>query len=173
MVQKKRRKKRAGWKTQVFFIMLILICILFSSIAVILVIGMIPTVVAAIVDRTEGRMRTLTIGAINFAGCAPFIVEVFKKGNNIETAIHYIIQPRTIVVMYFAAGMGYLIDWAMTGIVSSIMVQKSKSRLKEIQKQQKELTERWGQEVTGTIALDEYGFPQDISSQKHEESLAP
>ncbi len=165
----KKRKKVRGWKTQIFFIMLILICILFSSIAVIIVIGMIPTVVAAIVDRTEGRMRTLTIGAINFAGCAPFIVEVFNKGNNIETAIHYIIQPRTIVVMYFAAAMGYLIDWAMTGIVSSIMVQRSKSRLKEIHKQQKELTERWGHEVTGTVALDEYGFPRDALAVKTEE----
>ncbi len=158
---KKTKKKSFGWKGQILLIGFFLTSLLFSAVAIILIIGMIPTIVAAIVDRTEGHIRTMTVGAINFAGCTPFMIEVFKKGNNIETAVSYIAQPRTIVVMYFAAGMGYLIDWAMTGIVSSIMVQRAKARVKEIQKQQKELTDRWGQEVTGTIPLDEYGFPKD------------
>ncbi len=145
-------------------------CVLFSAVAVIMVVGMIPTIVAAIVDRTEGRIRALTIGAINFAGCAPFMIEVFKKGNNLETAITYILEPRTIVVIYFSAAMGYLIDWAMTGIVSSIMVQKTKSRLKDIQKMQKDLTDRWGMEVTGTIPLDEFGFPRENTNAKPQET---
>ncbi len=142
---------------------------MFSAVSILLVVGMIPTLVAAIVDRTEGRMRVWSVGAMNFAGCAPFMIEVFKKGNNLETAIAYIVQPRTIVVMYFAAGMGYLIDWAMTGIVSSIMVQKTKSRLKNIQTLQKEMVDRWGAEVTGTIPLDEFGFPKDSMTQKPDE----
>lgn len=158
----KRKKKQKGlWKKQVFLIVGILSTVMFSALAVIVAVGMIPTFVAAIVDQTAGKMRTLTIGAINFAGCAPFMMEVFHKGNNIEIAINYIIQPRTIVVIYFAAAMGYLIDWAMTGIVSSIMVQKSKSRLGDIKKEQGALVERWGQEVTGSIPLDEYGFPKE------------
>lgn len=165
----KRKKNSVGWKGQIFLIVGILCCLMFSAIAVIMVVGMIPTIVATIVDRTEGRMRSMTIGAINFAGCAPFMVEVFKKGNNLETAITYILQPRTIVVIYFAAAMGYLIDWAMTGIVSSILVQKTKSRLKEIQKNQKDLTERWGVEVTGTVPLDEFGFPKEVVAAKAEE----
>jgi hypothetical protein len=166
----KRKKNTVGWKGQVSLIVGILCCFLFAPLAVILVVGMIPTIVAMIVDRTEGRMRAMTIGAINFAGCSPFMVEVFKKGNNLETAITYILQPRTIVVIYFAAAMGYLIDWAMTGIVSSILVQKTKIRLKEIQKDQKDLTERWGVEVTGTVPLDEFGFPRENPAAKAEES---
>lgn len=158
---KRKKKKSVGLQKQVLLIVSILSAVIFSAMAVVLAVGMIPTFVAAIVDRTEGKMRTLTIGAINFAGCAPFMLEIFNKGNNIEVAINYIIQPRTIVVIYFAAAMGYLIDWAMTGIVSSVMVQKSKNRLKEIKKEQELLAERWGQEVTGNIPLDEYGFPKE------------
>jgi hypothetical protein len=167
---KRRKKKSFGWKGQIFLILAMFACVIFSAMAVILAVGMVPTIVAAIVDRTEGRMRSLSIGAINFAGCMPFLIEVFKKGNNLETAITYISQPRTIVVMYFAAAMGYLINWAMAGIVSSVMVQRTKSRLKEIQKTQNELTTRWGPEVTGTIPLDEFGFPKEISPQKAEEA---
>jgi hypothetical protein len=166
----KKRKKKLTWKGQILLILAMFGCVIFSAISIILAVGMIPTIVAAIADRTEGRMRTLSIGAINFAGCAPFIIEVFQKGNNIETAISYISQPRTIVVMYFAAAMGYLINWAMTGIVSSVLVQRTKSRLKDIQKLQSELTDRWGPEVTGTIPLDEFGFPKDMAPAKAEES---
>jgi len=168
----KRRKKKVGWKGQVFFIVLLFLCILFSSMAIVMVIGMIPSIVAWITDRTEGRIRTLTVSSMNFAGCVPFLVEIYKTGNNIETAVSYITQPETIVVMYFAAGMGYLIDWAMTGIVSSIMVQKTKKRLSDILKEQKELTERWGHEVSGTVPLDEFGFPRDDSAAKAEEQQA-
>lgn len=154
---------------QLFLIIGLLTCVMFPAVTILLVVGMIPTLVAGIVDRTEGRVRMWSVGAMNFAGCAPFIIDVFKKGNDIETAINFIVQPRTIVIMYFAAGMGYLIDWAMTGIVSSIMVQKTKARLKNIQKLQKELIERWGAEVTGSIPLDEYGFPKEVNTAKADE----
>lgn len=154
---------------QILMIVSIMVGVLFSALSVLLAVGMIPTIVAAIVDRTEGRMRAVTVGAINFAGCTPFLIEVFKKGNNLETAITYIVQPRTIVVMYFAAGMGYLVDWALTGIVSSIVVQKTKRRLLDIEKTRKELVERWGAEVSGTIPLDELGFARDVNAAKPEE----
>ena len=64
-----------------------------------------------------------------------------------------------IVVMYSAAAIGYLIDWAMTGLVSGILYDRGQKRTVTIQKKQEELVERWGKEVTGTIPLDEYGFP--------------
>lgn len=157
----KKKKHRASWKVQIFLIFALILGVMFSAMAIILLIGMVPSIVAMIVDRTQGRMRALTVAAVNFAGCTPFLVEVFKKGNDMHTAMTYITQPRTIVVMYMAAAMGYLIDWAMTGIVSGIMVQRAKGRLKDIGKQQKELIDRWGPEVTGTLPLDEYGFPKE------------
>lgn len=160
-----------GYKAQLFIVICVLVSVLFSAISIILAIGMLPSVVATIVDRTEGKIRALTISAMNLAGCTPFIIDVFKGGNNIETAINYIVQPETIIVMYFAAGIGYVIDWSMTGIVSSMIVQKGKKRLKDIDKHKKEMVDRWGVEVTGTIPLDEFGFPRAaIDKASSEES---
>lgn len=160
---KKKKKKFNSWTAQIFIIMGFILCVMFSSLAVVLVIGMIPSIVSFIVDSTKGKMRAITVSCVNFAGCTPFMIEVFKKGGGMETAISYILEPRTIVVMYMAAAMGYLIDWAMTGLVSSIVVQKAKRRMKDVQNQQKDLVERWGVEVTGTVPLDEYGFPKDLA----------
>lgn len=166
---RKKRKKNFGWKGQILLIVIIMVAVMFHSMALLLAIGMIPTIVAAIVDRSEGHLRAITVGCINFAGCAPFMIEVFRHGNSIDTAVKYILEPRTIVVMYFAAAMGYLIDWAMTGIVSSIMVQKTRGRLKDIDKEQKTLVQRWGAEVTGTVPLDEYGFAKEITPRPEEQ----
>lgn len=163
---KKKKSSAAGWKIQLLIIVGLIGAVLFSAMAAILLIGMIPSIVSLIVDQTKGKTRTLTVACVNFAGCTPFLVEVFRKGNDMSTAIQYILEPRTIVVMYLAAGMGYLIDWAMTGIVSSIMVQKAKRRIKDIERQKKDLIERWGPEVTGTMPLDQFGFPIEVADAK-------
>lgn len=166
MAKKKKRTQGRGILLQLLVIVLLIMGVMFSSMAIILLIGMIPSIVSAIVDTTKGKTRTITVACVNFAGCTPFLIEIYKKGGAFETAMSYILEPRTIVVMYMAAAMGYLIDWAMTGIVSSIMVQKAKHRLKEIKEEQKDLVERWGPEVAGTMPLDEYGFPLDTQPLK-------
>ena len=161
-----KKKKGLGWQAQILIVCAILLGAAFSAISMVLTVGMVPTIVAMIVDRSKGRVRSWTVGFMNFAGCIPFLMEIFKKGNHLDLAIKYIVEPRTIVVIYVAAAMGYLIDWAVTGIAASMQVSKAKARLKEIDKEQKELVERWGAEVTGTTALDEYGFPVEPSLVK-------
>ncbi len=54
---------------------------------------------------------------------------------------------------------GYAIDMAVTGITSSIIIQRAQRRMKRIGKEQKELVKRWGEKVTGKYKLDDYGFP--------------
>lgn len=160
---KRRKKKSGGWKLHVLSGAGLMLGIVYSAMAIVLMIGMVPTLVAAIVDKSATRTKTMTIGVMNFAGCMPFMLEVWKKGGSLDTAITYVVEPRTIVVMYFSALMGYLINWAVTGIVSSVMVQRGKARMIAIREHQKDLVERWGEEVTGNVPLDEYGFPIEIA----------
>lgn len=168
-----KRSKRAAWLFQIVIVLGVLTAILFSAEAIILAVGMIPTLVAVIVDRSEHKVRSLTIGMLNFAGCMPFMIEVFAKGNDIQAALSYVTQPRTIVVIYFAAGMGYMINWMMAGLMSSILIQKTKRRVKEIEGLKAELVDRWGQEVTGSIPLDSYGFPiQDLADKSESVSAS-
>ncbi len=169
MAKKKKGKAKKSFGWQIMLITVFLLAVMFSAMAVLLVIGMVPTIVACIVDRSDNRVKTITVGSMNFAGCVPFMLQLLKTHGGITDAMGVILQPQTIVIMYFAAAMGYMIDWAMTGIVSSIMVQRAKSRVKDIQKQQKDMVDRWGVEVTGTIPVDEFGFPKGVATQGAEE----
>lgn len=133
--------------------------IVFLPTTIFLFFAMMPTLVAGLVDRSGKGTRALTVGAMNLAGCTPFLLELWTGGHTAENAMILISNPRTVIVIYCAAGIGYLIDWAMSGIVATVMIQRSASRLKEIKKRQAELVERWGREVTGLLPLDAYGFP--------------
>lgn len=157
--QKKRRK--LTWKETVFLVLALLMAIVFLPTTLMLSIGMLPTIVCSLVDKSKGMVRTMSVGAMNLAGCIPFVIELWSKGHTFDISFDYLVQPRTIIVMYFAAAMGYLIDWAMTGIVRSIMVEKAKSRIRDIEKRHNALIQRWGREVNGLIPLDSEGFPLD------------
>lgn len=155
---RKRKSKPLGWRGRVFMGLGIIMGVVFLPTSILLVVGMIPTFVAIMVDRTRDKLKPLTVGAMNLAGCTPFILEMWTEGQSIDNALTYISEPRTVVVIYFAAAMGYLIDWAMTGIVAALMMERGRGRIKDIEKRQADLIERWGPEVTGDIPLDEYGF---------------
>lgn len=157
-----KKKKKGGLKEKVTLAFLIVMGVIFKSTAVILIVGMLPTIVAAIIDTSKEKLKALTVGAMNLAGCFPFVLEVWITGDNdVSSALSKVLEPRTFVTIYLAAAIGYLIDWSMSGIVAQIMYQKGQGRLKEIDKIQKSLIERWGQEVKGEMQLDEYGFPVD------------
>ena len=167
--RKKQGTKKLGFKRNLFLVFIIILAVVFHPTTLLLSVGMLPTFVVLLVDRTQGKTKTFTVGAMNLAGCVPFVLEVWIRGHTVETAMDYIMQPRTIVVMYFAAAIGYLIEWAMIGIVMAVMKEKGKMRLKEIDKISEDLIRRWGKSVTGKIPLDPYGFPLETKEDKEED----
>lgn len=134
-----------------------------------LMVGMIPTAVAGFVDRSKSGAQILTVGSMNLAGCAPFLFDLWMQGHTFDISMRIALNPQAIVVMYAAAGVGYLLDWAMTGVVSGIMVKRGESRAKVIREQQKQLIERWGRKVTGELQLDAQGFPLEIAGASSQE----
>jgi hypothetical protein len=148
-----------GWRGRMLGVFGLVAAVACLPSAMILLIGMMPALVAALLDRAHKGAKGLTVGAMNLAGCSPFLIQLWSKGNKFDLALSIISDPRTIVVIYSAAGIGYMIDWALTGIIASFMMQSGLKRRKDILRLQDTLERRWGPEVTGEIPLDSYGFP--------------
>lgn len=164
----KKRKKPVQWQTQVLLIFVFLAMIAAMPTTIMLFLGMLPTMVAIFVDRTHEKTRALSVGAMNLAGCSPFILQLWTTHHAVENAMAIISDPRTIVVMYCAAGVGYIIDWAVSGLVGGMMIHRAKARREQIRKIQASLVERWGREVTGEIPVDAQGFPLAIDEGEQE-----
>jgi hypothetical protein len=123
-------------------------------------------IVAFFVDRSEKKSKAVTVGALNLAGCMPFLMDLWTTEHTLEKSISIILNPMAIVVIYSAAGIGYLVDWGLSVIVASFLYERGQARKKAIEARQVELIERWGKEVTGLIALDPQGFPLDDGEGK-------
>lgn len=160
---KKKTKKSGGsmYKLHLLLAVLLMASIVFLPSAAILFIGMMPFFVAFFVDRSKKKTKAITVGAMNIAGCTPFLLELWTTEHTMERALSIILDPMAIIVIYSAAGIGYVIDWAVTILVANILYQRGMARRNAIEKRQTELIERWGEEVTGKIPLDHEGFPLD------------
>lgn len=166
--EKKAKNKRKGFlgrfKVQLFLVGLLIVSAVFLPTAVLVFVSLMPMFVAFFVDQTRRKLKTVTVGAMNMAGCMPFLMELWTTDHTLEKAFAIIFDPMAIIVIYAAAGVGYLIDWTMTSLVASMVYQHALSRKKAIEERQTQLVERWGAEVNGTVPLDQDGFP--LSSTK-------
>ena len=134
----------------------IIAAIIFLPTTVLLIIAMLPTVVAYVVDRARSKLLAFVVGFMNLAGAVPFILKLWSNGHSMNQMSEIISEPLTIVVIYACAGAGYLIDWIVTDMAAVFIVKKAKARMKAIVKQQKSLVERWGPEVNASyVAGDE------------------
>lgn len=147
-----------GYHGQILMIFGGITAAVFLPTTALLSIGCLPTVVAAFVDNSRRKTRAITVGAMNVAGCAPFVFELWQHGNGMTKAMSLVMDPMAIVVMYVAAAVGYLIDWSMTGIVANLLHQRGLARQQAIIARQETLVDVWGREVTGEMPLDQWGF---------------
>lgn len=157
--KKKKNQKKLSFKQWMMVLGSVAALIVFLSTTVIAAIGMLPTAVAALVDRHPGKNKTFTVGAMNFAGCFPYFLDVWIHGRSMHVALEIISDPKAIIVMYAAAAFGYAISAVVTFMVSVVLIQKSEIRLKKITQEKEALIERWGKDVnvrqSGTMEFEQ------------------
>lgn len=143
------------------FFIIIVVGFIFLPTTIFLIFGMLPTIAAFATDRSIGKNKTICIGAMNFAGCFPFLLEFWTEfgQQTVENALKLVGSVENILVIYILAAGGYAIDKAVTGITASLIIQRAESRIKKIKIEQEKLVKRWGEKVTGQYKLDDYGFP--------------
>jgi hypothetical protein len=144
-------KAKLGIRGRILLVVFILTALVFYKVAVLLLIGMLPTIIMRLFDRSPERTKILTVGFMNFAGCFPFCYEAIEKTATIQSVLGILTSPKNIIIMYGAAVIGHAIEWGGVNFVSGIVLQKAKSRLSDIKTAQEALIRRWGPEVSGEL----------------------
>lgn len=142
-----KKKPRAPLGVRFAVFMLFVTAVVFLPSTIIFSICMIPTLVAAVVDNNAQRTAWLTVGAMNLAGTVPVWFGLWDTGHTIPVAFQIVLQPATLLLAYGGACIGWIIYYNVTPFVASVVIGKNERRIKEIQKQQKELVQKWGEEV--------------------------
>lgn len=122
--------------------------VVFLPATIVFIVCMLPTFVAAVVERQPQKTAWLTVGAMNLAGTVPAWFKLWEAGRGIDIALELVSTPSVWIVAYAAAGIGWIIYHNVTPAVAGVMVKRNEKRLAEIDARQKELIKKWGEAVT-------------------------
>jgi len=114
--------------------------------------GMLPTLVAALTDRSNSRYAWICVGGLNFAGLCPAVLTLWFGHHEITYALQLVTNVRVMLMAYLAAAGGWGLYFIAPPIVLTVMAATSKRRAASLHAQLKKLEEEWGKEVQTTSA---------------------
>ncbi len=115
-----------------------------------LLLGMLPTLAAAVAERARDRHLAVTVGLINFCGCVPLLMELWSLGQSFSVIGTVVRDTYGWLIAYSAAGLGWLIYLMMPPFVGAYYKVVTEAHLKVLQRTQRKLVEIWGEEIAET-----------------------
>ncbi len=113
----------------------------------ILVVGMLPTIVALIVDRTPQKYAPFCVGGMNFSGVFPSLLTLWTTTHSFSRSLDILADPYALLVMYGAAGFGWMLYMAIPPVISTFVTVIAQRRSAQLRAIQKRLLDEWGDAV--------------------------
>lgn len=110
--------------------------------------GMLPTLVAYIVDRRGDRHAVKTVGYMNGCGVAIVAEEMWAGEHTWRRALDLLGDPVNWLIMFGAAAVGWVLFFALPPMVKAYMKVTQELRLKTLTNQQEKLLKEWGEDVS-------------------------
>jgi len=114
---------------------------------IVLAVALLPTGVAFIMERGKGYYGGLTVGAMNLAGTAPYLADLWVQGHTVEIAVGIITNVFAWMMFYGAALFGWAIYATTPSVMSAFITMTAGHRITAFRAQQRELVMKWGPDV--------------------------
>ncbi|MEX2454901.1 MAG: hypothetical protein WD470_09365 [Rhodospirillaceae bacterium] len=149
------RRKGPGRAT----VLIVVLCVFGFFIAalpsvIVLCVGMVPTIVACIIDLTPGRYAARCVAGVNLAGVVPFLDRLWSSTNDLAAAIGIVSDVYAWLIFYAASGVGWLLFMGLPGLVASYKTFSARRRANSLRGRLEELKREWGSEVSGNATDD-------------------
>lgn len=147
------RRQRGRSNLTWILVTLTFLLVIAAPTMIVLFFGMLPTLVAYIIDRSDQKSATFCVGSINFIGVFPYIMDLWIKHNGIDAALNNVTDLFAMLIMYSSAAFGWLLFMAMPTVVASFVTVIQQRKVAQLRAQQKELIEEWGAEVAALVEM--------------------
>jgi hypothetical protein len=114
----------------------------------IVLLGLLPTFVIALTDREPGMYKAYTIGAMNFAGVIPFLVDLWKKNHSTDYAFMIMSNPNNLLIMFGCAAIGHLINISVPMAIAIVSQFGAEIKIRNLRRQQELMKKLWGDDVS-------------------------
>ena len=142
-----RKNGGSSLRPLLWVVLLSIVLLKFPESIILLIVGLLPTMVAFIIDKSSGKYATLCVGAMNITGVFPSIFELWTGQNSFSQAIQIITNVFDLVIMYGAAGFGWILYIVIPSAVSALLNLLAQRRIARLRNQQRELINEWGKDV--------------------------
>ncbi len=120
----------------------------FSMYSVVVVMfGMLPGLIAMIVDQEPRRYISKIVLTFNATGVVPFVAKILAGDGSSSIAIEIIIDPKTWLIIYISASFGWLVYWVFPQMAIFLHSIKAQVRLQKLNYDLEKLTHEWGDEI--------------------------
>ncbi|HEC91230.1 MAG TPA: acyl-CoA synthetase [Alphaproteobacteria bacterium] len=111
--------------------------------------GMLPSIVAFIVERTKPRYAAICVSAMNFSGVLPYLLDSWAGDHTVSEAMNMLTNVFSLMVMYSSSAFGWLIFIAVPPVVATFLAVINERRIAQLRKRQREIIAEWGIGVAG------------------------
>jgi|GEM_PF-2150473 hypothetical protein len=128
---------------------------IFPGMVLLIICGLIPGIVAYLIDRSPKKYATFCVGGMNLAGICPAALKLWNGDNNVAQAFAILTSPFELIIMFAAASFGWLIYFFVPPIVVALLTVIAQHRVAQLREEQKALIKDWGDGVAvGPEAMD-------------------
>ena len=108
MADKKQLQGSKTKGTSFILVVLVLISAIIISLPTVLLVsfGMLPSIVAFIVERTKPRYAAICVGAMNFSGVFPYLLDSWSGRHTVDEAMNMLTDVFSLMVMYSSSAFG-------------------------------------------------------------------
>lgn len=140
------RQRKATATLWARLIAVLLIAISLPTVMV-LFFGMMPTLVALIIDRTQQKYASICVGAMNFCGVFPYLMKLWTGTHSVNAAADILTNVFALVVMYGTAGFGWMIFSGVPPVIHAFLAVVDQRRVATLRASQRKIIEEWGEAV--------------------------
>ena len=117
---------------------------------IVFTVGLLPTGVAFIIDRSDQKTGTFCVGGMNLCGVFPYVMKLWTENHTPSAAMEIISDVLSLLIMYAAAGFGWMIFLAIPPVTTTILSIIAQTRVNALREKQREIVEEWGPEAAST-----------------------
>lgn len=118
---------------------------------VLLFFGMLPTVVAYLIDRTPQKYATFCVGGMNFCGVFPYVLDLWNGIHSMSNAFHILTDVFALLLMYGTAAFGWALFASIPPVVVSVLTVIAQRRVSTLRTNQRRIIEEWGEDVAKVV----------------------
>ena len=153
--QRAADKRRFSYLLQVGLSIAVVAALVFSLPTVVLLfLGLLPAMVAFIVDDNPRKYATKCVVATNFAGTWFFLLELWTGDHSLAEAMAILTDVYAWLLIYSSAALGWLCYLWFPSIAALFMEMTAGRRIAGLRSKQKKLIETWGEGVVRAPAGD-------------------